>query len=80
MESLERGFPVNIFKARLNENAPHVQKDGDSDKETDVTLVSHGKRVLAFKCLQSSEVLSRNTDFHLTPAHGLCEAFCEAFI
>lgn len=79
IESLGKGFSVNIFKARLNENAPHVQKDGESNKETDVTLALHGKRVLIFRCLQSSEMLSRNTDFHFTLARGFCEAFCEAF-
>lgn len=79
MESLEKGFSLNIFKARLNKNATHVQKDGDSNKETDVTLALHGKRVLTFRCLQSSEILSRNTDFHFTLARGFCEAFCKAF-
>lgn len=74
-QSLERGFPVHVFKARSNKSAPHMQRNG----EADLNSVLHGQRDI-FRYLQSSEMLSRNTDFHFTLSHCAGKAFYEAFI
>jgi len=64
-----------MFKARSNKSAFHMQRNG----EAGLNSVLHGQRD-AFGCFQSSEMLSKNTDFHLTLLHGVGRAFYEASI